>query len=101
MIEKKASNYNYFICIRFFKEKNNESFYKTNIYEYNLDTKNWTTEFARNFSRPIKLSYDLIEAKTNKNFCKRRKAQYRNCKRTPRKGLKKISISNEEIVGNT
>ena len=48
----------------FSKEKIIETFYTTNKYTYNSDTKYWTTDFnLENYKRPLKLSYDLIDAK--------------------------------------
>ena len=35
----------------------------------NSETKNWSTNFnPENYKRPIKLSYDLIDSKTNKKI---------------------------------
>ena len=49
------------------KDKIIETFYTTNSYTYNEETKSWTTAFnIENYKRPQKLSHDLIDAKTNK-----------------------------------
>ena len=42
---------------------------KTNKYSYNSETQSWITDFIpENYKRPIKLSYDLIDAKNNKKI---------------------------------
>ena len=39
----------------------------TNQYKYNEEKKNWSTQFNQfNYKRPIKLSYDLIDASNGK-----------------------------------
>ena len=54
-------------ALGFSKEKIIETFYSTSKYQYNSETKNWSTEFkSENYKRPIKLSYDLIDANTGK-----------------------------------
>ena len=83
------------------KEKIIETFYTTDDYKYNTETKKWTTDFnPENFKRPIKLSYDLIDAKNNKKILsKGEKLNIIIAKKLHEKGLNSITISNEEIVG--
>ncbi|MEC7136632.1 MAG: DNA-directed RNA polymerase subunit beta, partial [Pseudomonadota bacterium] len=83
------------------KEKIIETFYSTNQYKYNNEKKNWTVEFdPENYKRPIKLSYDLIDASNDKKvLSKGEKLNIVIAKKLKEKGLKSLSISNEEIVG--
>ena len=83
------------------KEKIIETFYSTNHYKYNNEKKNWTVEFdPENYKRPIKLSYDLIDASNDKKvLSKGEKLNIVIAKKLKEKGLKSLSISNEEIVG--
>ena len=54
-------------ALGFSKDKIIETFYSTNKYTYNKETKSWITDFnLENYKRPIKLSHDLIDAKNNK-----------------------------------
>ena len=49
------------------KEKIIETFYTKDKYTFDDNTKNWSTNFnPDNYKRPIKLSFDLVDAKTNK-----------------------------------
>ena len=53
-----------------------------------------------NFKRPLKISYDLIDAKTNKKVLnKGEKLNIVIAKKLKEKGLNKIAVSNEEIIG--
>jgi len=86
----------------FSKNKIIETFYSTNEYTYNPETKSWITEFnLENFKRPQKLSYDLIDAKSNKKVLSTgEKLNIVVAKKLQEKGLKSISIPNDQIVGN-
>ena len=88
-------------ALGFSKEKIIETFYSTSKYQYNSETKNWSTEFkSENYKRPIKLSYDLIDANTGKKvLSKGEKLNIIIAKKLQEKGLKNISITNEEIIG--
>ena len=88
-------------ALGFSKDKIIKSFYSTNEYLLNEDKKNWTTKFdPENFKRPIKLSYDLIDANNNKIILsKGEKLNIVIAKKLYEKGLKSILISNDEIVG--
>ena len=88
-------------ALGFSKEKIIETFYSTSEYKYSLENKNWSTEFKpENYKRPIKLSYDLMDATTGKKvLSKGEKLNIIIAKKLQEKGLKNISITNEEIVG--
>ena len=83
------------------KDKIIETFYTTNNYSYNKETKSWSTDFnLDNYKRPLKLSYDLIDAKTNKKILgKGEKLNIVIAKKLKEKGLNSILIPNEQIVG--
>ena len=83
------------------KEKIIETFYTTNKYIYNKDSKRWITDFnLDNYKRPLKLSYDLVDAKNNKKILsKGEKLNIVIAKKLKEKGLDTITISNEQIIG--
>ena len=72
-----------------------ETFYTKDKYIYNSDAKNWSTNFnPDNYKRPIKLSFDLIDAKTNKKvLSKGEKLNFIIAKKLQEKGLNSISFS--------
>ena len=100
-IEEKVANYNFFVCSWIPKDKIIETFYSTNKYSYNKENKNWITDFdLENFKRPLKLSYDLIDAKNNKKVLGAgEKLNIVIAKKLKEKGLSSIVIPNEQIVG--
>ena len=83
------------------KNKIIETFYTTSKYSYNDVNKSWTTEFnPEDYKRPIKLSYDLVDSKNNKKILsKGEKLNLIIAKKLQEKGLKNISVSNDQIVG--
>ena len=83
------------------KEKIINTFYSSNKYTYKAEKKMWSTAFIEeNFKRPIKLSYDLIDAATKKKFlAKGEKLNFIIAKKLKEKGLKEILLSNEEMIG--
>ena len=83
------------------KDKIIDTFYTCNKYFYDKDSKNWVTDFnLENYKRPLKLSHDLVDAKNNKKVLnKGEKLNIVIAKKLKEKGLEKISISNEQIVG--
>ncbi len=83
------------------KEKIINTFYSTNKYSFNKEKKYWTSDFIpENYKRPIKLSYDLIDANNNKKILsKGEKLNIVIANKLKEKGLKSISISSDEIVG--
>ena len=88
-------------ALGFNKEKIIESFYSTNTFKYVSEKNNWTTEFdPENFKRPIKISYDLINSEDGKKVLgKGEKLNFIIAKKLKEKGLKFISISNDEMIG--
>ena len=101
MTEKKTSYFNFLFALGYSKEKIINTFYSSNKYSYDKDSKNWITDFnLDNFKRPLKISYDLIDAKTNKKVLnKGEKLNIVIAKKLKEKGLNKIAVSNEEIIG--
>ena len=89
-----------FICL-ILPDKIIETFYTTNKYSYNAETKSWVTDFnLENYKRPLKLSYDLIDAKNNKKILsKGEKLNIVIAKKLNEKGLKSITVSNDQIIG--
>jgi len=76
-------------------------FYDSNDFNYNKEDKTWTTKFdPESYKRPIKLRFDLIDAKTKKKFLnKGDKLNYVIANKLKEKNLSNISISNLEIIG--
>ena len=68
---------------------------------YNSETNSWVTDvIPENYKRPIKLSYDLIDANNGKKIlAKGEKLNIVIAKKLKEKGLKSISVLNDEIVG--
>ncbi len=83
------------------KEKIIETFYTKDKYSFNNTNKTWSTNFnPENYKRPIKLSYDLIDAKTNKKILsKGEKLNLVIAKKLQEKGLNLISVTNDQIIG--
>ncbi len=88
-------------ALGFTKEKIINTFYTTNKYTFNLESKRWLTEFnPENYRRPIKLSYDLIDSKNNKKILsKGEKLNLVIAKKLKDKGLQSVLVSNEQIIG--
>ena len=99
--KKKLPITTFLLALGYTKNKIIETFYSSNKYYFNKETKNWTTDFnLENFKRPIKLSYDLVDAKNNKKvLSKGEKLNIVIAKKLQEKGLKEIFISNEQIIG--
>ena len=99
--KKKLPITTFLYALGFSKEKIIETFYSTNKYSYNVETKSWITDFdLENYKRPLKLSYDLIDAKNNKKILgKGEKLNIVIAKKLREKGLSSISIPNEQVVG--
>ena len=50
------------------------------LLEKNDETKSWITDFdLENFKRPLKLSYDLIDAKSNKKVLAKGRTRFKKC----------------------
>jgi len=88
-------------ALGFSKEKIINTFYSTNKYIFDTEKRMWLTDFnPENYKRPIKLSYDLIDSKSNKKILsKGEKLNFIIAKKLQEKGLKSILISNEQIIG--
>jgi DNA-directed RNA polymerase subunit beta len=83
------------------KEEVINQFYTQNDFSYNSETKMWNTKFIpENYKRPIKLTYDLIDTKTNKKFLvKGEKLNLIIANKLKDKGLSSIQVSKNEIIG--
>ena len=99
--KKKLPITTFLFALGYSKEKIIQSFYSTDKYYYNDETKSWITDFdLENFKRPLKLSYDLIDAKNNKKVLgKGEKINIVIAKKLKEKGLSSISIPNDQIIG--
>ena len=74
-----------------------ENYYTQDQFTYNKETNNWSTKFIpENYKRPVKLPYDLIDAKTNKKFLdKSEKLNLVIANKLKEKGLNSIIVSNK------
>ena len=88
-------------ALGFSKDKIIDTFYTKDKYTYNTETKSWNTNFVpENYKRPIKITYDLIDGNTGKKvLAKGEKLNLIIAKKLSEKGLKTISIPNEQVVG--
>ena len=99
--KKKLPITTFLFALGFSKDKIIQTFYSTNKYSFNKEKKCWITDFdLENYKRPIKLSYDLIDAKTSKKILgKGEKLNIVIAKKLVEKGLNSIAIPNEQLVG--
>ena len=83
------------------KEKIIKSFYTTNKFSFDEKNNKWITNFdIDKFKRPVKLGFDLVDAKTNKKILsKGEKLNIVIARKLAEKGLKEIFITNEELIG--
>ena len=83
------------------KEKIIKNFYSTSIYDYDEKNNKWVTTFdIQNYKRPVKLAFDLIDAKNNKKvLSKGEKLNFIIAKKLEEKNLKEIFVTNEELIG--
>ncbi len=88
-------------ALGFDREKIIDTFYSKHSIEYNKQEKLWSTKFIpENYKRPIKLSYDLVDAKTKKKYLnKGEKINYVIANKFKEKNLSHILISNDEVIG--
>ena len=88
-------------ALGFTKEKIIDTFYTKDKYTFNATSKNWSTKFnPENYKRPIKLSFDLIDAKNNKKvLSKGEKLNFIIAKKLQEKGLESILVTNDQIIG--
>ena len=65
--KKKLPITTFLYALGYNKDKIINTFYSTSKYSYSKENKSWVTNFdIENYKRPIKLSYDLIDAKNKK-----------------------------------
>jgi len=78
-----------------------ETYYSQDLYTYDKNSKMWSAKFVpENYKRPVKLPYDLVDAKTKKKFLdKGEKLNLIVANKLKEKGLGNILISNNEIIG--
>jgi DNA-directed RNA polymerase subunit beta len=78
-----------------------ENFYSSNLFQYEKNNKMWSSNFyPDNYKRPIKLSFDLIDAKTKKKILnKGDKLNFIVANKLKEKGLTNILIDNSEVIG--
>ena len=83
------------------KEEIIKNFYTTSKYSFDEKNNKWITNFdINNFKRPIKLGFDLIDAKNNKKvLSKGEKLNFIIAKKLLEKNLKEIFVTNEELIG--
>ena len=88
-------------ALGFTKEKIIDTFYSKNKFEFDKESKMWSTKFIpENYKRPIKIPFDLIDSKTKKKFLnKGEKLNYIIAKKLKEKNLSNILIPNSEIIG--
>ena len=78
-----------------------DNYYSQDLFTYDKNSKMWSTKFIpENYKRPVKLPYDLVDAKSNKKFLnKGEKLNLIIANKLKEKGLTNILISNNEIIG--
>ena len=88
-------------ALGFTRENVIENFYTQDQFTFNKESKMWSTKFVpENYKRPIKLTYDLVDSKTNKKYlAKGEKLNFIIATKLKEKGLSNILVSNSEIIG--
>ena len=83
------------------RDKIIETFYEKSAYTFQKDSKMWSTSFIpENYKRPIKLSHDLIDAKTKKKVLnKGDKLNFIIAKKLKDKNLSDILVSGFDVLG--
>ena len=78
-----------------------ETFYSQDSFTYDKSSKLWSTKFIpENYKRPIKITHDLIDAKTKKKYLAQgEKLNLVIANKLKEKGLQNILITNTEIIG--
>ncbi len=78
-----------------------DKFHTSFTFIYENSSKMWSTKFVpENYKRPVKISYDLIDSKTNKKFLgKGEKLNLIIANKLKEKGLSNILVSSNEVVG--
>ena len=88
-------------ALGFTRENVIENFYTQDQFTFSKESKMWSTKFVpENYKRPIKLTYDLVDSKTNKKYlAKGEKLNFIIATKLKEKGLSNILVSNSEIIG--
>ncbi len=88
-------------ALGFSKEKLIQNFYSEETFHFDKETKMWSTKFIpENYKRPIKLSYDLIDAKTKKKLLnKGEKLNFIIAQKLKEKNVSNILVTKNEILG--
>ncbi len=83
------------------EEKIINTFFTSKKLNYDLTSKMWSSPFIpEDYKRPIKLSFDLIDAKNNKKVLQKgEKLNFIIAKKLQEKNLSQILISNNELIG--
>ncbi len=87
-------------AIGFNKDKIIKTFYTTDKFTYDKDNKSWKTNFKpEKFKRPIKLAFDLVDAKNKKKLLnKGDKLNFIIANKFKEKGTQDILVSNNELI---
>ena len=78
-----------------------EQFYTYENYNFDSENKSWSTNFnPEKYKRPIKLQFDLIDKKNDKKILKKgEKLNFVLAQKIKEKGLDRIIVSEEELIG--
>ena len=88
-------------ALGFNQEKIINTFFTIKKLSYDQESKMWSSSFnSDDYKRPIKLSYDLIDAKNKKKILQKgEKLNIVIARKLQEKNLKEILVSNDELVG--
>ena len=83
------------------KEKIIKTFYNTNKFDFDSNSGKWITNFdINNYKRPVKLTFDLIDAKNNKKILsKGEKLNFLIAKKIFEKNVNQILVTKDELIG--
>ena len=83
------------------KEKIIKTFYNTNKFDFDSNSGKWITNFdINNYKRPVKLTFDLIDAKNNKKILsKGEKLNFPIAKKIFEKNVNQILVTKDELIG--
>ena len=99
--KKKIPLTSFLLALGMGREEIIDHFYSVSSYKYIPDSKMWSTKFVpENYKRPIKLTFDLIDASSKKKLLnKGDKINFVLANKLKEKNLKEILISNETLIG--
>ena len=99
--KKKIPLTTFLLALGLTRESIIQTFYSVSTFKYNKVSKMWSTKFdPENYKRPIKLTYDLIDANNGKKILKiGDKINFVLATKLKEKNLKEILVSNEVLVG--